>query len=308
MHRGKSTLIAVRHILAQLVRAQKAGTKEVAEPLFETALANARSILREDLAEAISHVRVRTLHERRALALLLCEFADVPGVVDMLRTELKNPDSETRRWIIECIGDRKLVPLATLLNDAILYDCDLWCRAAAIRAAGKLRQDVNLAVLLSVVGKPDVDEDVISALRDYAVEECRPHLRAAFDRSLGPPPDQRVLAGVNNPRLLRLVAEYRAKKFTKLMAAWGLARLGELDGIRFLGELLYDPPIRLKNVSDPGESLRAAQALADVFGLPFQWTTDSVNEFQKWWEASREHILSGTPTLHHGDAKTSGTP
>jgi hypothetical protein len=54
-------------------------------------------------------------------------------------------------------------------------------------------------------------------------------------------------------------------------ALWGLAALKYETPLGALVHLLDDPDIRTPNSFEPGQSMRATQALADILGLPFKW-------------------------------------
>jgi hypothetical protein len=66
-------------------------------------------------------------------------------------------------------------------------------------------------------------------------------------------------------------AEPRERTF----ALWGLAALGYAEPIAALMKLLDDPDISTASSFTPGQSMRAAQALADVVGIPFEWGDDA---------------------------------
>jgi HEAT repeat protein len=57
----------------------------------------------------------------------------------------------------------------------------------------------------------------------------------------------------------------------RTFALWGLAALGYLEPAAALVRLLDDPDVSTATSFTPGQSMRAAQALADVFGIPFEW-------------------------------------
>ncbi len=71
---------------------------------------------------------------------------------------------------------------------------------------------------------------------------------------------------------------------TRTYALWGLAALGYDCAIGTLVGLLDDPDITMQTATssswEPGQALRAAQALADVFDLPFAWHKDSIAEIK----------------------------
>jgi hypothetical protein len=68
----------------------------------------------------------------------------------------------------------------------------------------------------------------------------------------------------------------KGDKPTKILASWVLAKAGDRDAHAFLVEMLDDPDVTTRTSYLPGESIRAAQALADVHGWPFSWGKPSV--------------------------------
>jgi hypothetical protein len=62
----------------------------------------------------------------------------------------------------------------------------------------------------------------------------------------------------------------------KMFAAWALAKAGDRDAHSFLVTMLDDPGTRTRHRSDPGQSIRAAQALADIHAWRFSWSQRSV--------------------------------
>jgi hypothetical protein len=62
----------------------------------------------------------------------------------------------------------------------------------------------------------------------------------------------------------------------KMFVAWALAKAGNANAHAFLVTMLDDPPVRTRYRSDPGQSIRAAQALADIHGWRFSWSARSV--------------------------------
>jgi HEAT repeat protein len=58
---------------------------------------------------------------------------------------------------------------------------------------------------------------------------------------------------------------------TRTFALWGLAKLGSEQAIAALVVLLDDPDVSTRDGFTPGQSMRAAQALADVYRVDFNW-------------------------------------
>jgi hypothetical protein len=69
----------------------------------------------------------------------------------------------------------------------------------------------------------------------------------------------------------------------RIHAAWGLGKLGDEEAIRYLADMLDDPEVETPTSYDPGQSLRAAQALCDLRGWPFRWGRDGAARTKRRW-------------------------
>jgi hypothetical protein len=76
--------------------------------------------------------------------------------------------------------------------------------------------------------------------------------------------------------LLLVYDNVMTKTIHKVMAAWGLAKLGEKEPYDYLVKMLIDPEIKTKTSFDPGHSIKAAQAIADINCWDFEWGKNSV--------------------------------
>jgi HEAT repeat protein len=104
---------------------------------------------------------------------------------------------------------------------------------------------------------------VLWTLKEYATEECRPLLQAAF-------------AQPTSDEVGKVRADWGKTKEDRVIAAWGLGKMGDKAAISFLVQMLDDPDVRHSHGFSPGVSLRAAQALSDIFGWDFVWHRDSM--------------------------------
>jgi hypothetical protein len=287
---SRATTRKLKAILDGFVRAAKMSSDE-AEREMNLAANEVRALPREGILAALDAAVGRSKIRKKAAINVLSELIDVPGVVDRLSGELKNPDWRVRHWVLDTIGFHNLVQLAPLLNKVILEDPDNFCRSGAINLAGAFRQDVNFPVILSVVGERGLESALVHALTDYGREEGRPFLRLVFERPVGERPAPAEFEDTNNPEALRKCGEWSDRKCAKLWAAWGLAKLGDVEAIQHLGEMLYDPEYRGRLSCYWGESRRAAQAIADVFGLPFEWSPEGADHIRKWWQENKERVI-----------------
>jgi HEAT repeat protein len=177
---------------------------------------------------------------------------------------LDDPDPKWRSWIVQTAGSRQLAQLAPAICGIIERDPDEFCRDAAIHAAATLKASACLPAILrlAAAGDPTLTWRLATALKSYATEECRPHLLRWFnDVSLG--------------------------KSTRIFAAWGLGRLGDVAAVEHLVAMLDDPDQRGEKFFYPGESLRAAQALCDLHDWPFEWNSSQVARTKLWISRKR---------------------
>lgn len=203
---------------------------------------------RDGWLAALDRAVGRSVQRKKAAAELLAGMADLPEAADRFECWLRDADLDWRAEVIALVGRRRLIRFAYLLNDALDGNADDLCRAYAVTAAGELRSEVNLSALLRLADDPACDplfRRLLPALREYADPRCRPALERFFQPEM--PKDVRVFA------------------------AWGLGKLGDGVAVRYLAEMLDDPEVRTPSSFDPGQSLRAAQALCDIRGWPFRW-------------------------------------
>jgi HEAT repeat protein len=224
-----------------------------------------RRLRRDGWLAALDRAASRSVRRKRAAAELLAELADLPEVADRFASWLMDADLTWRAEVIALVGRRGLARFAHLLNDALDGKADDLCRAYAITAAEELQAEANLQHLLRLAGDPAFDplfRRLLPALTAYADPRCRPALERFFR------PDQ--------------------PKAVRVFAARGLGKLGDEEAVRYLAEMLDDPELWTPTSYDPGESLRAAQALCDVRGWPFEWSRDGVVRTKRQWLRSLE--------------------
>jgi HEAT repeat protein len=188
----------------------------------------------------------------------LSEWTDVPEVIGRIEDWLNESNPEWRNCLIQTIALRRLYRLGPHLADLIEHDPDEFCQDSAIHAAGKLRDMQCLPVILRLAQQcdPKLHWRLTETLSHYATVECVPFLKARFE-------------------------DINERKSTRVFAAWGLAKRGDKFAVAFLIEMLDDPDQRGPNYSHHGESIRAAQALCDLFGWPFEWNRNYVAETKK---------------------------
>lgn len=202
----------------------------------------------DDIFETIEEAAGSNKRFRRHIPELVSVLTDVPTAADYAMRLLDTEGPEEREFLLQVIGQSRWSQAAAKLNEIILNDPEASCRLAAVQAAGRLRDPVNLPTLLSL------KLDHINNCRGYLIDALR-----AYDQPACKPP------------LAELFDDPTTRRSDRVLAAWGLARLGEARAVAFLEEMLFVT----------AESFRAAQALCDIKGWPFRWDLDAVKAIQK---------------------------
>jgi hypothetical protein len=247
--------LELKLILGELVAARR----QYRKGFLARKARRARRLRGENWLAALDRAVGRSVQRKRAAADLLAELADLPEVGDRFAAWLKDADLVWRAEVIELVGERGLHQFAPLLNDTLGGDGDELCRAYAVTSAGQLRSEANLAGVLKLAGDPATGlwNRLLWALKDYGHPLCRPALERVFRD--GPATEERVIA------------------------SWGLGKLGDDGAIRYLADLMDDPDISTPTSFAPGQSLRAAQALCDIHGWPFEWDRSWVTRTKRRW-------------------------
>lgn len=240
----------IRELLDRLVACRQL-TNDEQEVIGDEVMAEARALPREGLLEALDKAIGSSRLRRQEAVFLLSELTDVTEVVDRIGEWVRDSDPGIRSWLKQAVEHKRLTQYAPFLNGIIENDPDQFCRDAAIHAAGTLKAEENLPTLLRLPERrePDLTWRLAWALKDYATEDCRPYLTKWFKND--------------------------EAKSTRVIAAWGLGKLGDKNAIAFLSRML-NPDRRGPTFSEPGQSIRAAQALSDISGWPFEWNKSYV--------------------------------
>ncbi|MFZ6184240.1 HEAT repeat domain-containing protein [Nannocystis pusilla] len=190
---------------------------------------------------------------RRVDVLLALGDAEPGGPADDEVRELLGVRDESRDWLVQGMKRRpRFIPeLRAIARDA---DDPEW--AWAVDALGELGDRGSVEILMAHTAGQDTPFVLLDALRKLK----DPIAALVFESNLTHP----------EPR-------------TRVFALWGLAALGHATPIAGLVALLDDPDVRTPTSYEPGESRRAAQALCDVLGWPFEWAPEAV-------EATRERV------------------
>jgi HEAT repeat protein len=291
MPASKQTVILVRRCLDRLAACRRLSGDEQEEAYDEVA-DELRTVPEEGILEVIETAVGRSTRRRHAVVDILLPFAHLPEIQSLEADLLQDPDPKTRATAIQTIQNRSLRDFASLLNPIMQSETDSWRRRCAISAAATLRSRANVPTLLHLMHRrePESIGSLVIAAKEFATEEFRQFLAEVFaeceeDRLPVEWPEG-PLADMGDPASvmcrLKAIDQASSRKSTRILAAWGLGRLGDQHAVAYLIQMLHDPWRKGPDYSFPGESLKAAQALCDLFGWKFEWNTSYVPTVIEW--------------------------
>lgn len=253
------TVQQIRKILRQLARVENSDndTKEI---VYDRELSNVNQLDRSNIIEAVREAVGSDSKLARYAPFVFSELADEPGIDRIFTELLENADDVGRSAIIQTIGNRRMKTLVAALNDHFARETDDFCRDQLLWALGTIADESSLSIFLYLIQKNERRDRwrILCAARNYAKVEFYDFLVTVFETD--------------------------DKKSNKIMAAWGLAKLGSTEAYDYLISMLDDPRTVIKTATttshDPGESIRAAQAISDVNGWQFEWDASAVDEIK----------------------------
>ena len=241
----------LRTALDELHRCQSRPPTPDANPLADVK-ALFESIPAELQASVLDKAIGEGIRRFRAAASMIAVCQPSECVDDWITTSLQHPDTERRAWMIQIVGDQKLLRFARHI--AQIIDADEQCRWWAVSAAGDLQTEEcanSLTSLAESFQAEPIPMALIQALAQYDSPQVSPHLQRVFDSHS----DER----------------------DRVFAAWGLARQDHQEAIDYLVAKLDEP-------DSSSESRRAAQALSDLYGWDIQWTPEAQQQAKERWQ------------------------
>ena len=256
----------LRELLDRLVGSRKLPNDDQ-EEIDDGVVAEVKSLPGNGFLAALDIAVGKNKSRRRESVYLLSEFTHLPEVVARIGEEFKNPDAGWRHWLVQIVGHKKLEKLAFHLPPIIENDPDMSCRMAAIWSAGHLKADCCLLALMKLAENPpdELRSAITWSLKDFAPTNAKKYFE-------------------------RIFLDASVEKQERVIAAWGLAKLGDKRSLGFLVEMMFDPDERTPRSYTPGQSLRAAQAVCDIKGWQFQWNKTFVQSHRNEW---RKLALAG---------------
>lgn len=199
--------------------------------------------------------------------------------------------AENRLRVLLALGDTPSHPLAAEADAqvlAVLERVGAEGRDPLVQAIKFVPARIRFAPALRAITAHRADPewawavDALGTLRDVGAVEGLMAQTQGIDTPFC------LLSALVKLRTPRAEALFRAnlahaEPRTVTFALWGLAALGDRTAVRALVRLLDDPDVHTATSFSPGQNRRAAQALCDVFGWPFEWEEAAV-------EATRARI------------------
>ena len=253
----KDEVRIVKEVLKALARVENADgdTKEI---VYDRELEKIRSLDRTTILETINEAVNRDPKLLKFAPYAYSELSDVPGIEKVFAELLASAGTDGRAAIIQTIGVRRMRSLVVALNDHFTREYDDFCRDQLLHALGRIADESSLPIFTYVMSSNSKRDEwrILCAAISYARLEFHEYLIHVFKSS-------------------------ETKKPNRIMAAWGLAKLKNKQAYDYLISLLDDPERTSKKdgvtTYDPGQSLRAAQAISDINGWDFEWDKHSVD-------------------------------
>ena len=242
----------IRSVLDALARVEKSDN-DTKEKVYDRELAKIRALEREKIVDIMKRAVGSDKRRQKYSPSVFAELYDVPGIDTVFRKLLLAADSDGRAEIIQTIGLRKMRGLVGVLNDHFVRESDDFCRFCLLNTLSKLADESSLPIFEYLMRRADPRDEwrLIWAGAQYGRPEFHDYLLSVFQKK-------------------------ENDKSHRVVAAWGLAKLGEEAAYRYLIDMLDDPDVKTATTFAPGESMRAAQAIADVNGWLFEWDKDFV--------------------------------
>ena len=254
------TVKQLREILANLARVENSDN-DAKEIVYDRELSKVKQLDKTNIIAAVKEAVGNDSKRIRYAPFVFAQFAMEPGIESTFRDLLGDADELGRSVIIQTIGLHRLRDLVGTLNDHFACETDDFCRDQLLMALGTIADESSLPIFTHLM-RNDHPRDrwrILCAAHNYARVEFKDYLLSVFRGD--------------------------DKKSHRIMAAWGLAKLRSAEAYAYLITMLDDSQTVIKTADtttyDPGESIRAAQAICDVNGWEFEWGKDSVEAVKR---------------------------
>jgi len=250
---SKQQVREIKKILDALAKADRLDndTKDV---IHDRQIAALKSLPKENILNAVNEAIGNNPKRKNVAVYVFSELYDIDGIKEVFLDLLSSSDAADRSIIIQTIGLRRLRSFVPILNVQFYKESDPDCKGALISTSSTLKSESSFPIFLELsLNAQEKDYWRLAwAFKNYAKDEGRPFLQKVFN-------------------------DKQSGKSEKVVAAWGLVKIGERSYYDYLLKMLYDPDIETSTSYSPGESIRAAQAICDINNWDFVWNKDFVD-------------------------------
>ena len=249
---SKEQVREIKRILDALSKAEKADN-DSAEIIFDTELAKLREVPKENIVDAVKEAIGNNSKRKNVSVHVFSELYDVAGIDRVFEEFLTSADQADRNAIVQIIGLRKLRKFVPILNSLLDKETDNSCKHTLIYTLGELADESSFPIFLKLSQETNADYEwrLAWAFKNFSRKESTPFLEKVYQ-------------------------DKQSKTSDRIVAAWGLVKIGDKSYYDYLVKMLDDPDIETSTSYSPGESLRAAQAICDINKWKFEWNKDYV--------------------------------
>ena len=253
----KEQIKQIRQILDALIKAEKINN-DAAEIIYDTELARLREISKENIFDAVKKAIGNNPKRKNISVYVFSELYDEAGIDNIFEELLISSDVADRTIIVQTIGLRKLRKFVPVLNSILEKETDDSSKHALIYTLGELADESSFPIFLKL--SQDTNQNyqwrLTWAFKNFARKEAKEFLEKVYK-------------------------DKESEESDKVVAAWGLVKIGEKSYLDYLFKMLYDPDTQTSTSYSPGQSMRAAQAICDIKGWEFKWNKDYVNNVKQ---------------------------
>ncbi len=249
---SKEQVRQLKKILDALVKAEKEDN-DTAEIIYDTQLAKIKEIPKENIIAAIKEAIGDNSKRKNVSAYVFSELYDLVGIDTVFEELLISSDPEDRNIIVQSIRLRRLRKFVPILNSLLEKETNNSCKHTLIYALGELADESSFAIFLRLTQQADQNYKwrLVWAFKNFAKQEGKQFLEKIF-------------------------SDKQSETSDKVVAAWGLVKIGDKSYYDYLLKMLDDPDVETTTSYSPGQSMRAAQAICDINKWDFVWNKDFV--------------------------------
>jgi hypothetical protein len=249
---SKEQVRQIKRILDALVKAEKTDN-DTAESIHDRELAKLNTIIDSSILNSVKEAIGDNTKRKKVSVYVFAQLYNVSGIDQVFLDLLNSVDTADRDIIIQTIGLRKLKAFVPILNAHYHNETDTNCKEQLISTLGTLADESSFPIFLNLTQTANKNQywRLIWALKNFGKEEGKPFLEKVFNDNQSDTSD-------------------------KVVAAWGLIKIGDKSYYDYLLKTLDDPDIETPTSYSPGQSMRAAQAICDINNWDFVWNKDYV--------------------------------